>query len=87
MVARSADTYTCTGRPLVAGLRWLQGVQRLVRVLGDLWLQGLRWLRRVQRRIPALTGGPSSLCEFKTAVNIKDLYGNSGKRFKSINTR
>ena len=33
------------------------------------------------------TGGPSSLCEFKMAVNIKDLYGNSGKRFKSINTR
>ena len=32
------------------------------------------------------TGGPSSLCEFKMAVNIKDLYGNSGKRFKSINT-
>ena len=34
-----------------------------------------------------LTGGPSSLCEFKMAVNIKDLYGNSGKRFKSINIR
>ena len=33
------------------------------------------------------TGGPSSLCEFKMAVNIKDLYGNSGKRFKSIKTR
>ena len=33
------------------------------------------------------TGGPSSLCEFKMAVNIKDLYGNSGRRFKSINTR
>ena len=26
-------------------------------------------------------------CSFKIAVNIKDLYGNSGKRFKSINTR
>ena len=23
----------------------------------------------------------------KMAVNIKDLYGNSGKRFKNINTR
>ena len=33
------------------------------------------------------TGGPGSLCEFKMAVNIKDLYGTSGKRFKSINTR
>ena len=37
--------------------------------------------------IGSITGGPSSLCEFKMAVNIKDLYGNSGKRFKSINTR
>ena len=40
MVARSTETYTCTGRPLVAGLRWLQGVQRLLRALGDHWLQG-----------------------------------------------
>ena len=41
------------------------------------------------RRLPfhVNTGGPSSVCEFKMAVNIKDLYGNSGKRFKSINTR
>ena len=29
-----------------------------------------------------------SLCDILTmAVNIKDLYGNSGKRFKNINTR
>ena len=27
------------------------------------------------------------IASFKMAVNIKDLYGNSGRRFKSINTR
>ena len=40
VVARSTETYTCTGRPLVAGLRWLRGVQRLIPALGDHWLQG-----------------------------------------------
>ena len=87
VVARSADTYTCTGRPLVA---WVAVVARSTETCtrtGRPMVAGLLWLWRVQRRIPALTGGPSSLCEFKTAVNIKDLYGNSGKRFKSINTR
>ena len=41
-VARSTETYSCTGRPVVAGLRWLRGVQRLIPALGELWLQGLR---------------------------------------------
>ena len=54
LVARSKVTYTCTGRPLVAGLRWLRGVQLLIPAVGDLWLQGLRWLPGVQRLIPAL---------------------------------
>ena len=40
MVPRSTETCTCTGRPMVAGLRWLRGVQRLIPALGDLWLQG-----------------------------------------------
>ena len=40
MVARSTETYRCTGRALFAGLRWLRGVQRLLRALGDHWLQG-----------------------------------------------
>ena len=43
------ETYTRTGRPMVQGLQWLQGVQRLIRVLGDLWFPGLRWLQGVQR--------------------------------------
>ena len=40
VAARSTESYTCTGRPLVAGLRWLPGVQRLIAALGDHWLQG-----------------------------------------------
>ena len=39
MVARSTETSTCTGRPLVAGLGWLRAVQRLILALGDHWLQ------------------------------------------------
>ena len=40
VVAGSTGTYTCTRRPLVAGLRWLRGVQRVMRALGDHSLQG-----------------------------------------------
>ena len=40
VVAKSTETYTCTGRPLVAGLQWLRGVLRLIPALGDLWLEG-----------------------------------------------
>ena len=40
VVARSTDTYTRTGRPLVVGLRWLRGAQIIIPALGDLWLQG-----------------------------------------------
>ena len=36
VVARSTETYTYTGRTMVAGLRWLRGVQRLLPALGDL---------------------------------------------------
>ena len=42
MVARQGETYNVLGDLRLKGLRWLQGVKRLVRVLGDLWLQGLR---------------------------------------------
>ena len=40
VVARSTETCTCPGRPSVAGLRLLQGVQRLIPALGDHRLQG-----------------------------------------------
>ena len=54
VVARSTETYTCTGRPMVAGLRWLLGVQRLIPALGDHWLQ---WLQGVQRLVRVRTHG------------------------------
>ena len=46
VVVRSRETYTRTGDRWLLGLRWLRGVERLISVLGDLWL---RWLRSFTR--------------------------------------
>ena len=51
VVARSSETLTRTGSPIVAEVR---GVVRLTRVLGDLWLQGFRWLQGVERLLRVL---------------------------------
>ena len=43
--------------------------------------------RKMRRRQPSAVLFDGSLGSNAMAVNIKDLYGNSGKRFKNINTR